>query len=187
MNPALAGLGMLALAFGAVTRIRALSRNPSTDELADQFKARMRRFYGDEVDHRMDVILDAYLESMDVDTENATDSELDQAFKWIDGCSKKLRREARVKEDRLREIQQVTRHRNFNPDDVRESLALKCKKHHAQHYGPLDSRDIEMCNHEAEEQLDWFDIGHRNLLDYKKLEKRNCPALIAGLRRRINR
>jgi hypothetical protein len=191
MNPVLAGLGVgmiaVAMKLGSwqTFRVRPLSRNPSTDELADQFQARVRRFHGDNVDQYMESFVNMGLDVIGVDDyDTATDAELDSAFQMVGGCKATLRREALVKSDALDQVRAVTRHRNFNPDLIRESISRRCKKKHTLRQGPLTTKDVEECNAWAEEVLGWFDIAHRNLIDYRRLEKRNCPVLIAGLPRR---
>jgi hypothetical protein len=91
-----------------------------------------------------------------------------------------VRRAAREAEDSINEVRAVARHPRFNIRDSRRAYLEKCEDDEG--ISTVDARQI--CNEQWDEaEWDWDNIVSQ-IDQYKKLEQRNCPALISGVDRR---
>jgi len=193
MNPVLAGIGMLAasmrLGAGMPGRfVLPLSRDPGDEELGIQFVARSRRLRHASQDFQQwdehewtEAIVNGGMTDGRGNVDWSQGKRLDATFKSLGGCRADLRRQMpRIKGD-IEEVRKVTRHANFNPNDAGRAYRTACRKYVKAGGGQRAKSATEICKirwHEAESHWDQAVVNYTH---YKRLEKRNCPALIAGL------
>ena len=173
MNPVLAGLGMLAAAmkFGAADEwgIKPLTRFPDDLELGEQFYSRVRKAEDFQFDMAMLFNYPVF------DSDHSTKEEEDDQFVAGGGCTSKKRRNARITADHIAEVRGVTRHSDWNPFKAKVAWVTNCEN--------AGSRG-EYCEeqwHEAD--VEWDSIIDDHMM-FVKFERRNCPALIGGLRKK---